>query len=71
MNRWSPELIVGEDVVEYWKGNCNRYTNGQCSSRVCLVRGGWKSGPPDYSMATCPEHETVRALTNTQVQPES
>jgi len=53
---------VQADVIDGLKESCNRYTNGECTTRRCLVRGGWESGPPDYSTATCEDHETIQAL---------
>lgn len=50
------------ELIEHWRGQCNRYANGQCHTRGCLVRGGYTDGPPDYSTATCEVHETVAAL---------
>jgi hypothetical protein len=49
-------------LAEHWESQCNRYANGFCSTRRCLVRGGWEAGTPDCSMATCEEHETAAAL---------
>lgn len=54
-----PDLKLLLDVR---KRECNRYTNGQCSNRACMVRSGWESGPPDFTQATCEDHETVVAL---------
>ncbi len=50
-----------EEIQDWMKKSCNRYVNGQCSNRACLMRGGaYKAGsPPDYSTATCDEHEAV------------
>jgi hypothetical protein len=49
---------------EWLKDQCNRYTNGQCSTLSCLRRGGYKRGqvPVDYQLATCHAHEIVRKL---------
>lgn len=42
------------------KIDCNRYQNGECHSRHCLLRGGWKPGEPvDYSVAICDAHEII------------
>ena len=50
-------------LAEHWEKQCNRYVNGTCMTRRCLVRGGYcGSGPVDYSTATCEEHETAAAL---------
>lgn len=47
-------------------GECNRYTNGMCSTRSCLIRGGWKQGDAvDYDLATCETRDirkTIEAL---------
>ena len=51
------------ELAEHWEERCNRTTNGFCSTRRCLVRGGYcGSGPVDYSIATCEEYETAAAL---------
>jgi hypothetical protein len=50
------------ELAKHWEGQCNRYTNGRCTTRTCLVRGGYRSGAPDYETATCEEHETALAL---------
>lgn len=41
---------------------CNRYVNGHCSTRACLVRGGVKTGQPfeNYEPATCEAHEILQ-----------
>ena len=58
--------MTADKVVEsnrvWLKERCNRYTNGQCQTRWCLVRGGYASGPPDYEAATCEPHEILQAL---------
>jgi len=50
------------ELAAHWESQCNRYVNGTCYARRCLVRSGWTSGPPDFSRATCEEHETATAL---------
>jgi hypothetical protein len=51
------------ELAEHWESRCNRYANGYCSSSRCLVRGGYSgTGPVDYAIATCEEHETAAAL---------
>lgn len=44
------------------KVDCNRYHNGHCSTRACLIRGGWNQGD-DYDKslanATCDAHEII------------
>ena len=50
-------------LVSELKAECNRYTNGQCSTLACLKRGGYQRGDkPDYETATCERHEQVMAL---------
>lgn len=45
------------------RAQCNRYENGQCQTRSCLMRGGWAQGKPvDYETATCDAHETLVEL---------
>jgi hypothetical protein len=50
------------DLAEFWEKQCNRYVNGQCQTRRCIVRGGWSAGPVNYDFATCEEHETALVL---------
>jgi len=50
------------ELAEYWERRCNRYVNGACSIRSCLVRGGWSAGKTSGYDATCEEHETANAL---------
>lgn len=54
----------GSQTPEEWlKDQCNRYTNGQCHTRGCLVRGGYSgNGPFSYGIATCQAHESVLAF---------
>lgn len=50
-------------LAEHWERGCNRYVNGQCHSRRCLMRGGYSgTGPVKYCDATCEEHETAIVL---------
>lgn len=59
---------MSSDLVQKFPtlGECNRYTNGMCSTRSCLVRGGWKQGDAvDYDLATCETRDirkTIEAL---------
>lgn len=46
---------------EFLKSQCNRYVNGYCSTRKCLVRGGWKVGM-NQDVATCESHEILVEL---------
>lgn len=54
---------------EWLKDQCNRYVNGICDLRRCLVRGGYKEGPigPDkYNfLATCHAHEVLPTINPT------
>ncbi len=56
--RESEEVMT---TTEWLKDQCNRYANGQCSTRACLVRGNavGLDGKPDYSKATCHAHECL------------
>lgn len=43
--------------------NCNRLVNGVCSTRKCLVEGGWQpSSLADYDLATCPDYRARQAI---------
>lgn len=59
---------MSKDIVQRFPtlGECSRYTNGLCSTRSCLIRGGWKQGDPvDYDLATCETRDirkTIEAL---------
>jgi hypothetical protein len=57
------EAVVLDRLVSDLKSRCNRHTNGECMSIVCLRNGGYEHGTkPDYSVATCEVHEQVTAL---------
>lgn len=47
---------------EIIKQDCNHYVNGQCTTRSCLARGGWKPGD-DYDKsvanAMCDSREII------------
>lgn len=48
---------------EWLKTQCNRYTNGICSTAGCLRRGGYSGEVPvNYELATCHAHETIKEL---------
>ena len=53
-------------ATELLKSECNRYVNGQCSTRRCVVRGMKRTGMTfpltDYAVATCEHHEAVREI---------
>lgn len=53
-----------EGLVAYVTENCMRLKHGECHTRRCLTRGGYKSGPYDASIATCEEYEIATALTD-------
>ena len=56
---------MSSDIVEKFPtlGECNRYTNGMCSTRSCLIRGGWKQGDAvDYDLATCETRDIRRTI---------
>lgn len=57
-------LELEADNREWLKTQCNRYVNGICSTRRCLVRGGHESGsgPVDFDVATCEHHELINQL---------
>ena len=49
-------------------GDCNRYLNGICTLRKCLIDGGWEpaQGGVDYDQADCDDLKTARALLELQ-----
>lgn len=49
-------------TLEWLKEECSALKYGQCSTRACMVRGGWKPGEGDWSKATCPAYEATRAI---------
>ena len=50
-------------LIEHHRRDCSHMVHGQCSTRRCLVRGGWEAGDGSgYSKATCEALETCRAL---------
>lgn len=49
-------------TIEWLKDQCNKHSCGTCSSRYCLVRGGYESGDPDYSVSTCHANEAISEL---------
>ncbi len=53
----SVELLIQE--AGSLEAHCNKTVNGECRTLACLQRGGHvlRSGPPDSSIATCPELE--------------
>lgn len=53
-----------EELRAYLLIGCQQNAGGgMCSSRKCLIRGGWKPGEKgDYSLATCPEREASGLL---------
>jgi hypothetical protein len=58
-----PVSPTNSTVLEYLKAQCNAYVNGECHTRACLVRGGYRgSAPIDYDMATCVYREAIEFL---------
>ena len=55
-------MATTAELIEYHKSSCERHIYGRCSTRRCLVRGGYTKPPVDYDIATCEAHETVLAL---------
>lgn len=55
---------MSETPDEWLKEQCNRLKNGVCTTRACLVRGGWKPGAPalESDPATCPALEIHNEL---------
>ena len=54
------------DAVDLLKSECNRYVNGQCTTRRCVVRGMDRAKMTfpltDYTVATCEHHEAVQEI---------
>lgn len=56
-------------LIEHHRLDCMRMLHGQCSTRRCLVRGGWTPGDASgYSKATCEALETCRVLETLEAQ---
>lgn len=52
------EHVRQKELCGWLKPQCSRLIYGQCSTRKCLVRGGWKPGPAtNYDLATCEPYE--------------
>lgn len=49
-------------TVELLSEQCNRLKYGQCSTRRCLVRGGYAGAPVNYDIATCEIFEAVSVV---------
>ena len=53
-------------AIELLKAECNRYVNGQCSTRRCVKRGMDRTGMTfplsDYAVATCEHHEAIQEI---------
>lgn len=42
---------------------CMRHISGTCTTRACLIRGGWTGQVPvDLTLATCEPHEILSKL---------
>jgi hypothetical protein len=57
--------VITAELQNWLKGQCNRYANGQCMTRRCLIRGGgYKDGDPTAKLekASCEPHEILLAL---------
>lgn len=55
-------LTTPPTSIDLLKEQCNRYVNGQCALRKCLVRGGYVGPPVNYDAATCEFHDAVKAI---------
>mgnify|MGYP001604964222 CR=1 FL=1 len=55
-------LTTPPTSVELLRERCNRLVRGQCSTRSCLVAGGWVVGEVNYDKATCEYREAVMAI---------
>lgn len=61
VERLKPEAVAR--LIEHHRLDCSRMVHGRCSTRRCLVRGGWVAGDgTGYDKATCEALETCRAL---------
>lgn len=53
-------------AAELMKMECNRYVNGRCTTRRCVVRAMERSGLrfplTDPDVATCEHHEAVQEI---------
>lgn len=51
------------DFDAWARQECNRYANGHCHTRSCLVRGGYLTmAEPDYDVAVCGVHAALSAM---------
>lgn len=48
--------IQTESKAEFLHANCSRFLHGSCTTRACLLRGGWKPGE-SKDKATCAPFE--------------
>jgi hypothetical protein len=53
---------MNQDHCKYLTDECMRLTYGECRTRGCLVRGGYKNGPVDSNKATCISYEIYNEL---------
>ena len=52
------------DLLHWLAKGCSRLTHGQCTTRRCIIRGGYSgSGGYDPDIATCEEKERYDRLT--------
>lgn len=52
-----------QELINYHKSQCQKHISGQCTTRRCLLRGGYNDiAPVDFNLATCPYDETVKIL---------
>lgn len=54
----APELTRAQ-MIEVVKENCQFLTYGACTTRACLVRGGYQEGPIAGFTPTCPYRQIV------------
>lgn len=53
-----------EALIRHHSADCSKLIFGRCSTRRCMVRGGWKAGDSVmFDASTCEALETVNALT--------
>lgn len=60
---------LSPDCIDWLKSECNRYVNGNCTTRSCYIRGGWDGKPITLSdfqsiKTTCMAHEILERLNN-------
>lgn len=64
----SEQGLTRDEVLEQYKQECNFFVNGECSTLICLRRGGYDSTNRLTVQPTCAAREVVEGvfMTNTK-----